>query len=344
MLEIPRCNTPYIFGHPSDFSKVQSVSTQLFGQNESYQYLINLPSGAKGSDLIRIKNVTDFNLTYTLECGQSFRWKPIDDWYYGVVDGRFLRIRQENQTLIVESSANEYANQLEAFLRHYLDLNRDLPAILQAVDIDAYIHQAIETFWGMRILNQDVWECLASFILSQNNNVPRIKGIIRTISERFGEKLALGDEIDYSFPTPQSFTQAGVDALFDCRMGYRAPYLWEASSAVLEGSLDLEALKSMPYVEAKLELMRFKGIGEKVADCVCVFSLGHVEAIPIDVWIKRIIEEVYLRRKVSVCEIREFTESYFGKYLGYAQQYLFHYARTVGLEKMKGNEGRMDES
>jgi N-glycosylase/DNA lyase len=280
--------------------------------------------------------VTDFNLTHTLECGQSFRWQPCSGWYYGVVDGRFLKIRQEGQTLMVGSSADENPNQLEAFLRHYLDLNRDLPAILHVVDKDAYIHRAIETFWGMRILNQDVWECLASFILSQNNNVPRIKGIIRTISAQFGEKLALDGRVDYSFPTPEALVQAGVDALFSCRMGYRAPYLWGAAAAIVEGRFHPEKLKSMPYAEAKQELMQLKGVGEKVADCVCLFSLGHIEAIPIDVWMKRIMERIYLGRKASIREIRTFAQNYFGQYLGYAQQYLFHYARTIGLQDEDG--------
>ncbi len=273
-----------------------------------------------------------------MECGQSFRWQPINDWYYGVVEGRQLKIRQEKQTLIVESSDDEQPDQLKAFLHHYLDLNRDLPAILNAVDIDPFIHRSIETFWGMRILNQEVWECLASFILSQNNNVPRIKGIIRTISARFGEKITLQDSVDYSFPTPQALAKAGVEALYDCRLGYRAPYLWTVSSAITAGKFDLEALKSLPYTKAKRELMGFKGIGEKVADCICLFSLGHVQALPIDVWVKRIIEQLYLKRKASIREIRQFAEDYFGEHLGYAQQYLFHYARTVGLENLLKNE------
>lgn len=289
---------------------------------------------------IRIEPVTDFDLKHTLECGQSFRWQPsANGWYYGVVDGRQLRIRQENRTLIVESSADEERDQLETFLRHYLDLNRDLPAILDAVDIDPFIHRSIETFRGMRILNQEVWECLASFILSQNNNVPRIKGIIRTISARFGEKITLDDSIDYAFPTPQALAEAGVETLYDCGLGYRALYMWTVSSAVAAGAFDLEALKSLPYVDAKRELMGFKGIGEKVADCICLFSLGHVQALPIDVWVKRIIEQIYLKREASIREIRQFAEDYFGEYLGYAQQYLFHYARTVGLEDLLTSEG-----
>lgn len=288
---------------------------------------------------IRIEPVTDFNLKHTLECGQSFRWQPsTNGWYCGVVDGRQLRIRQEHQTLIVKSSVDERDDQLAAFLRHYLDLNRDLPAILDAVDIDPFIHRSIETFRGMRILNQEVWECLASFILSQNNNVPRIKGIIRTISARFGEKITLDDSVDYAFPTPQALAEAGVETLYDCGLGYRAPYVWTVSSAVAAGEFDLDALKNLPYADAKRELMGVKGIGEKVADCICLFSLGHVQALPIDVWVKRIIEQVYLKREASIREIRQFAETYFGEYLGYAQQYLFHYARTVGLEDLLGIE------
>ena len=273
-----------------------------------------------------------------MECGQSFRWQPINGWYYGVVEGRQLKIRQDKQALIVESSDDEQPDRLEVSLRHYLDLSRDLPAILKAVDIDPFIHRSIETFRGMRILNQAVWECLASFILSQNNNVPRIKGIIRTISAQFGEKITLDDSVDYAFPTPQALAEAGVEALHDCRLGYRAPYLWTVSSAVAAGEFDPEALKSMPYAEAKRELMRFKGIGEKVADCICLFSLGHVQALPIDVWVKRIIEQLYLKRQASIREIRQFAEDYFGEYLGYAQQYLFHYARTVGLDSLLKGE------
>lgn len=270
-------------------------------------------------------------MVHTLECGQSFRWNRIDDCYYGVVDGRFLKISQEDQGLIVESSTDEDPDQLSTFLRHYLGLNRDLRVVLNAVDIDTYIHRAIGTYWGMRILNQDLWECLASFILSQNNNVPRIKGIIQAISARFGKQVTLDDQVDYSFPMPQSLAEAGIDALFDCRMGYRAPYLWAVSSAIADGKFDLNSLKRMPYIGAKQELMQFKGIGEKVADCVCLFALEHIEAIPIDVWMKRIMEQIYLQRKASIREIREFSQTYFGEYLGYAQQYLFHYARTIGF-------------
>lgn len=275
---------------------------------------------------MQIQNVTDFNLKYTLESGQSFRWNRVEDAYYGVVEGRILKIRQQGTTLQVESSTAEDVSALAGYLHHYLDLGRDVPRLLAAVDNDAYIHRAIEKFWGMRILNQELWETLASFILSQNNNVPRIRGIIRRISEHFGEKLTLDRYVDYSFPRARALATADVDELLACGTGYRASYLRGAAQAVVSGELVLTQLKQLPYLEAKRELMQHKGIGEKVADCICLFSLGHLEALPIDVWIKRIFETLYLRRQATHREIREFAQNYFGKSVGYAQQYLFHYA------------------
>ena len=138
---------------------------------------------------MQIQNVTDFSLKYSLESGQSFRWQRIDNAYYGVVESRILKISQAGSTLYVESSTEEDATDLVAYLRHYLDIGRDVPKILAEVTKDAYMHRAIEKLWGMRILNQELWETVASFILSQNNNVSRIRGIIRRLSERFGEQL-----------------------------------------------------------------------------------------------------------------------------------------------------------
>jgi len=177
----------------------------------------------------------------------------------------------------------------------------------------------------MRILNQELWETVASFILSQNNNVSRIRGIIRRLSERFGEQLTLAHYVDYSFPSPEALATTTEDELLACGVGYRAGYLRDAATAVVSGELALTAVKEMSYPEAKRELMRRKGIGEKVADCICLFSLGHLTALPIDVWIKRIFETLYLRRRATYHEIRAFAHAYFGDHVGYAQQYLFHY-------------------
>ena len=274
---------------------------------------------------MRIQNVTDFSLKYTLESGQSFRWNRIDDAYYGVVEGRILKISQQGTVLYVESSANEDETTFLAYLRHYLDLERDVPKLLAEVDNDAYMHRTIQTLWGMHILNQELWETIVSFILSQNNNVSRIRSIIRRLSERYGKKLRIAAYEDYSFPSPHALATATEEDLLACGSGYRASYLQDTARAVVSGELTLTSLKQLPYPEAKQELIRRKGIGEKVADCICLFSLGHLAALPIDVWIKRIFETLYLRRRATHREIREFASNYFGNGVGYAQQYLFHY-------------------
>ena len=277
---------------------------------------------------MKINNTTDFNLKYTLESGQSFRWNRINDAYYGVVEGRILKIRQNNDTLIIQSSYDEDESAFTSHLHHYLDLHRELATILNAVNVDAYIDRAIDMFWGMRLLNQEIWETIASFILSQNNNMARIRNIIRTLSERFGQKLEYEGYVDYSFPNPQTLADAGIDEIFECGAGYRASYLWNAANNVYNGELVLDALKLMSYVDAKHELMKLEGVGEKVADCICLFSLGHLEALPVDVWIKRIFERVYLRKRARLREIQDFAKNYFGEFVGYAQQYLFHYAQN----------------
>ncbi len=276
-----------------------------------------------------IDNLRDFCLKYTLESGQSFRWSRINDAYYGVVEGRILRLQQKNKsTLKIESSRNEDEEIITKFLFHYLDLNRELAPILTAVRVDGYIAKAIDRFWGMRILNQELWETIASFILSQNNNISRIRNIIHTLSEKFGQKIEFNGYVNYTFPTPNSLADAGIDEIFSCGTGYRARYLWNAAAKISKGELLLDMLKRLPYTEAKNELMKLEGVGEKVADCICLFSLGHLEALPIDVWIKRIFEQIYLRKKASMFEIRQFAKNYFGKNIGYAQQYLFHYAQS----------------
>ncbi len=277
---------------------------------------------------IIINNITDFNLKYTLESGQSFRWNLVDDAYFGVVEEQIIKIQQNNDTLIIHSSYDKDKDSFKSYLHHYLDLHRDLANILNAVNIDAYIAQAIDMFWGMRLLNQELWETIASFILSQNNNIARIRNIIRTISMRYGQKLEYQGYVDYTFPNPKTISDAGVDAIFDCGTGYRASYLWNAAYNVDSGKLSLDTLKQMEYVDAKIELMKLEGIGEKVADCICLFSLGHLQALPIDVWIKRIFEQVYLRKRATPQQIRDFAKNYFGEFVGYAQQYLFHYAQN----------------
>ena len=275
-----------------------------------------------------IQDVSGFNLKWTLESGQSFRWNRMEDAYYGVVEGQILKIHQCNDNLIIYSSKEQDESSFRSHLMHYLDLQRELAPILSAVNVDAYIERAINKYWGMRLLNQELWETIASFIISQNNNMARIRGIIRKLAERFGERLAFNGYVDYTFPTPQILVDAGIDEIFLCGTGYRAKYLWNAANNIANGVLVLDVLKQMKYEEAKQELMKLEGVGEKVADCICLFSLGHLTALPVDVWIKRIFERIYLQKRASPREIQEFARNYFGQYVGYAQQYLFHYAQN----------------
>ena len=277
---------------------------------------------------LKINDISDFSLKYTLESGQSFRWNKIDKAYYGVVEGRILKISQHNDTLTIDSSSDEDEEAFSLEMHHYLDLNRDLAHILKIVNVDAYIDRAIDEFRGMRLLNQEIWETIASFILSQNNNVPRIRKIIRTLSERFGHEVEYDGYVEYTFPTPKALADAGIEEIYKCGTGYRASYLCNAANEVINENLDLNILKQLDYIEAKHELMKLEGVGEKVADCICLFSLGHLSALPIDVWIKRIFERVYLRKTAKTKEIQEFAKQYFGEYVGYAQQYLFHYAQN----------------
>lgn len=268
----------------------------------------------------------DFNLTHTLECGQVFRWERIaKNEYEGVVNRAIIRLRQAENRLFVRSSDPSLN---PSFIRQYLDLNLDLPCIYNKIGKDKYMKRAIKAFKGLRIIRQPLWECLASFIISAYNNIPRIKGIIHLISECSGSRIILDGSVDYSFPSPASIAASTADALQRCGAGYRAPYLKKAAKAFLKGEINAEALKKNPYPEAKEALMRLYGVGHKVADCVLLFSAGRFEAFPVDVWIERIIQDIYFNGKeIAHSEIRKFAEEYFGEYAGYAQQYLYHYGR-----------------
>ena len=284
--------------------------------------------------MIEIRPISDFNLHHTLNCGQAFRWHEDNGWFYGGVGTSFLRIYQKGESLFVESSDESDPIKLQQSLWYYFDLGRDLSRIFDLINKDHYMETSIEACRGMRIMNQDLWECLSSFILSQNSNIPRIKQMIRKISETFGNSVSLDGHVDYTFPTPEMITQSSVDQLAQCGLGYRASYLFNASIAVVEKELDLDWLKNQSYSVAKQELMSLKGIGDKVAACISLFSLGHGEALPIDVWVRKIAERLYLKRKASKRQILEFFHDYFGEHIGYAQQYLFHYGRTIGFKEL----------
>ena len=266
-----------------------------------------------------------FDLGASLESGQAHRWKKSDDWYAGVVRGEFIQIRQKAQA--VEFSSGPSPEEAAAkMLRDYFRLDDDIDAIYSDLNRDGRVAAMVNQYPGLRILRTEPWECLVAFICSANNNIARIHQLMERMSDEFGSPLTLNGLTRHTFPSPADLAEAGEDELRRLGLGFRAPYVDQASRAVLEGKLDLPALVRMPYPEAKAALMEQKGIGSKIADCIAVFSLEKLEAFPIDVWIRRALAEWYFPGQKTPPDraLLEWAQHHFGRYGGYAQQYLFH--------------------
>jgi len=212
--------------------------------------------------------------------------------------------------------------------RHFLDLDRDYGAIKSRLrQNDEIMRSAIGCGEGIRILNQELWETVVSFIISASNNIPRIKGIIERLCEAFGDRIEYRGNTYYSFPDAETINALSLSDLAVIRAGFRDKYIKAAAEAVVNGDLSLDTLRSMPTPEAKKALMSVKGIGNKVSDCILLFGLGRADSFPVDVWIKRIMEYCYFDGEQPIKVISEFAENKFGALGGYAQQYLFFYAR-----------------
>ena len=268
--------------------------------------------------------VSDFNLEHTLECGQAFRWEKSGDHYTGIIGGSLVRVAFDGRKLIIETSSPADKKRIA----DYFGLNEDLPRIYKEIGGDPHIKKAINKYHGLRILNQDRWECLASFILSSYTNIPRIKKMIAGLSKKFGRRLVLDDIEAYSFPPAGKLAEADLGSLKGVGLGFRASYIKDTAREIASKKFDLDALEDLNYEEAKRRLISLKGVGEKVADCVLLFSFKKYEAFPVDVWIKRGIERLYFNGKaVSPQRSAEFARGRFGRYAGYAQEYLYHYLR-----------------
>ena len=266
-----------------------------------------------------------FDLGASLESGQAHRWKKSDDWYAGVIRGEFIQIRQNAQ--VVEFSSVPSPEEAAAkMLRDYFRLDDDIDAIYSDLNRDGRVAAMVNKYPGLRILRTEPWECLVAFICSANNNIARIHQLMERMSDEYGSPLTLNGLTRHTFPSPADLAEAGEDELRRLGLGFRAPYVDQASRAVLEGKLDLPALVRMPYPEAKAALMEQKGIGSKIADCIAVFSLEKLEAFPIDVWIRRALAEWYFPGQKTPPDraLLEWAQHHFGRYGGYAQQYLFH--------------------
>lgn len=291
----------------------------------------------KGNNII-IESVRDFNIGQTLECGQCFHFKKLGEDDYGIsAYGKMLRVSQVEDVVTLHNTTMHDYNYI---WKDYFDLGRDYGAIKKhLLKEDSKLKEAIETMWGVRILKQDFFETLISFIISQNKQIPHIKQIVNTISKEYGTYIGTieGEEF-YAFPTLEQMEQVSEEALRACKTGFRAPYICDAVKVVSSGVLKAIELQAMPEDSCRDSLMKIKGVGSKVANCVMLFGLGHYEAFPVDVWIKRIVESLYFDGEdVAKEKIELFGKEKFGQYGGFAQQYLFYYGKSInmGVKKIK---------
>ncbi|MBQ1195018.1 MAG: DNA-3-methyladenine glycosylase 2 family protein [Clostridia bacterium] len=278
----------------------------------------------------RICGVEYFSTEAVFDCGQAFRFLPVEGSaheceYGGVAFGRYISVAQDGDTLTIYGATED---DLEKIWIPYLGLDFDIDMarndILSRSDNPA-LREAVEYGKGIRILRQEKWETLCSFIISQNNNIPRIRGLIGTISKALGNLIETPLGEMYSFPTPEAIVDAGVDALREMKFGFRAPYIYDAATKVASGEIDLEAVASAETTsEAAEMLMKIKGVGPKVAACTLLFGFDRTDAFPVDVWVKRVIEKYFPA---------PFDAASLGAYAGLAQQYLFYYERYLGGQK-----------
>lgn len=267
----------------------------------------------------------EFDLVHTFECGQCFRWNKISETeYVGVHKGRALRIRQNEDGITL---CNTDMEQYEGIWRKYFDLERDYKQIQTQLSADSVLAKAIPAGRGIRILAQEPFEALISFIISANNNIPRIKLIVERLCERFGEEIELDGKKYFSFPNAETLAALDCEALAPIRAGFRDKYILDAAKKVASGEICLGKIYSMSYDEAKNELKKIKGVGEKVANCVLLFGFSKLNAFPVDVWIRRVLERYYFDGGEVRGDIEEFARQRFGELGGFAQQYLFYYAR-----------------
>lgn len=254
-----------------------------------------------------------FSAALSLDCGQAFRWSLKENGcWHGVVRGRALDLCEKDGKVILHGTGERDFE----FWQAYFDLDRDYSALCEAFCADKSLAGAVEFCPGIRILRQEPWEAVCSFIISQNNNIPRIKGIIERLCVLLGEPLGGGD---YAFPTAQAVERAGIEGLAPIRAGFRAKYIYDAARRIASGETDLKKIALLPLEEAQEELMKIKGVGPKVAQCVLLYGFGRTDAFPVDVWVRRILEELYPDGLPECTRGNE----------GIAQQYLFHWRRNA---------------
>ena len=281
-----------------------------------------------------LENVTSFEPKHIFECGQCFRWDEEQDGNYtGIVKNNVINVKKVDNSIVFESLG---ADNLEELVIDYFDLNRDYEKIKDELSkIDEYLANSIKYGSGIRILNQDLWETIISFIISANNNIPRIKGIINRISQKYGTEIEWKGKRYYTFPTVENLAKATVEDLRSLGLGFRDIRVYNTTHKILEKQVDLEKLhQEVDTQKVRDTLLTLDGVGPKVADCILLFStLKRFDVFPIDVWVRRVMNELYIKNedetKVNKKDIEKLAKEKYGNLEGIAQQYLFYWKRDT---------------
>lgn len=281
-----------------------------------------------------LKNPKSFELKDIFDCGQCFRWNTEEDGSYtGVFGKNILNVKRDGKDINFKGICD---GNIEDIIYDYFDLNRDYERIKETLsEIDENMKKSVLYGKGIRILNQDLWETIISFIISANNNIPRIKGIIERLSKKYGSKISFNGKEYYTFPTPEQLRDVTVEDYRKLGLGFRDIRLYETTQMILNKDIDLEKLKNNSNtIEVREELLKLSGVGPKVADCILLFStLKRFEVFPIDVWVRRVMNDLYIKqedeKKVSKKQIEKIAEEKFGNLAGLAQQYLFYWRREA---------------
>lgn len=282
-----------------------------------------------------IKSPSSFELKDIFDCGQCFRWNKENDYSYtGIWKNNVVNVKKENDNIIFTGVSD--AENFEEEINKYFDMDRDYEEIKEKLSkIDENMKTSIEYGKGIRILNQELWETIISFIISANNNIPRIKGIIERLSKNYGKKIEWNGKEYYTFPTPEELKDVTVEEYRSLGLGFRDIRLYETTKMILEKEVDLEELQNNPNtIEVREKLLTLSGVGPKVADCILLFSsLKRFEVFPIDVWVRRVMNDLYIKNedenKVSKKQIENLAKEKFGNLAGLAQQYLFYWRREA---------------
>ena len=284
--------------------------------------------------IYEVENLDSFELKDIFDCGQCFRWNEQEDGSYtGVFKGNVLNVKKEGNKVIFKGICN---GDIKEVVEDYFDLNRDYEKIKETLSqIDDNMKKSVEYGKGIRILNQDLWETIISFIISANNNIPRIKGIIERLSKNYGKEIEYNVEKYYTFPTAEELKDVSVEEYRKLGLGFRDIRLYETTKMILNGEVDLDELRNNPNtMEVRDKLLTLSGVGPKVADCILLFSdLKRFEVFPIDVWVRRVMNDLYIKNedetKVNKKQIEKIAKEKFGDLAGLAQQYLFYWRREA---------------